>query len=137
MVLSIFCKALVKAAAKYEQKSRKMFHKLSSLNLLVSHKNEVPRNSGFFVARKTIYHIRGGRTRNGVRGCAMYRELKPYQIERLKEQYPPGTRIELHFMPDDPRPIKGYDVFGVSVPIGCHFIVECIRIDISTFAERN
>ncbi len=36
----------------------------------------------------------------------MYRELKPYQIERLKEQYPPGTRIELHFMPDDPRPIK-------------------------------
>ena len=36
----------------------------------------------------------------------MYRELKPYQIERLKEQYPPGTRIELHFMPDDPHPIK-------------------------------
>ncbi|SDB40928.1 hypothetical protein SAMN02910317_02049 [Ruminococcaceae bacterium FB2012] len=36
----------------------------------------------------------------------MYRELKPYQIERLKEQYPLGTRIELHFMPDDPRPIK-------------------------------
>ena len=36
----------------------------------------------------------------------MYRELKPYQIERLKEQYPPGTRIELHFMPDDPCPIK-------------------------------
>lgn len=36
----------------------------------------------------------------------MYRELKPYQIERLKEQYPPGTRIELHFMPDDPRPIE-------------------------------
>ena len=36
----------------------------------------------------------------------MYRELKPYQIERLKEQYPPGTRIELHFMPDDLRPIK-------------------------------
>lgn len=35
----------------------------------------------------------------------MYRELKHYQIERLKEQYPPGTRIELHFMPDDPRPI--------------------------------
>ena len=36
----------------------------------------------------------------------MNRELKTYQIERLKEQYPPGTRIELHFMPDDPRPIK-------------------------------
>ena len=36
----------------------------------------------------------------------MYRELKPYQIERLQEQYPPGTRIELHFMPDDPRPIE-------------------------------
>ena len=36
----------------------------------------------------------------------MYRELKPYQIEKLMEQYPPGTRIELHFMPEDPHPVK-------------------------------
>ena len=26
-------------------------------------------------------------------------------IDRLKDQYPPGTRIELDFMGDDPRPI--------------------------------
>lgn len=26
-------------------------------------------------------------------------------IGRLKDQYPPGTRIELDFMGDDPRPI--------------------------------
>lgn len=36
----------------------------------------------------------------------MYRELKPYQIEAIKRKYPPGTRIELHFMPDDLRPIE-------------------------------
>ena len=36
----------------------------------------------------------------------MYRELKPYQIEAIKRKYPPGTRIKLHFMTDDPRPIE-------------------------------
>ena len=36
----------------------------------------------------------------------MYRELKPYQIEAIKHKYPPGTRIKLHFMTDDPRSIE-------------------------------
>ncbi|MBR1382559.1 MAG: DUF4314 domain-containing protein [Ruminococcus sp.] len=36
----------------------------------------------------------------------MDRELKPYQIEAIKRQYPPGTRIKLHFMVDDPRPVE-------------------------------
>jgi len=26
-------------------------------------------------------------------------------IQRIKDQYPPGTRIQLDFMGDDPRPI--------------------------------
>ena len=26
-------------------------------------------------------------------------------VQRMKDQYPPGTRIELDFMGDDPRPI--------------------------------
>lgn len=26
-------------------------------------------------------------------------------VQRMKEQYPPGTRIELDYMGDDPRPI--------------------------------
>ena len=26
-------------------------------------------------------------------------------VRRMKEQYPPGTRIELDYMGDDPRPI--------------------------------
>ena len=26
-------------------------------------------------------------------------------VQQLKQQYPPGTRIELDFMGDDPRPI--------------------------------
>ena len=26
-------------------------------------------------------------------------------VKQLKQQYPPGTRIELDFMGDDPRPI--------------------------------
>ena len=27
-------------------------------------------------------------------------------VERIKKQYPPGTRIELDYMSDDPRPIE-------------------------------
>ena len=33
-------------------KQQKIFHKLICLDLLVSHKNEVPRNSGFFLPGK-------------------------------------------------------------------------------------
>ena len=28
-----------------------------------------------------------------------------YFVKQLKQQYPPGTRIELDYMGDDPRPI--------------------------------
>lgn len=27
-------------------------------------------------------------------------------VQRMKDQYPPGTRIELDYMGDDPRPIE-------------------------------
>ena len=27
-------------------------------------------------------------------------------VRRMKEQYPPGTRIQLDYMGDDPRPIE-------------------------------
>lgn len=27
------------------------------------------------------------------------------QIERYKKMYPPGTRVQLDYMPDDPQPV--------------------------------
>lgn len=35
----------------------------------------------------------------------MQKFLSREKVESLKKQYPPGTRIQLHHMGDDPRPI--------------------------------
>lgn len=35
----------------------------------------------------------------------MQRFLSHEKVESLKKQYPPGTRIQLHHMGDDPRPV--------------------------------
>ena len=32
--------------------------------------------------------------------------MKEQQVEMLRKQYPPGTRICCDYMPDDPRPIE-------------------------------
>lgn len=34
------------------------------------------------------------------------RMMSREQVERLRERYPIGSQIELHEMPDDPRPIE-------------------------------
>lgn len=35
-------------------------------------------------------------------------------VQRMKEKYPPGSRIVLDYMSDDPRPIES----GTKVPYG-------------------
>jgi len=32
--------------------------------------------------------------------------MRSQDVQRLKDKYPPGTRIQLHHMGDDPRPIE-------------------------------